>query len=176
VYDGHGIKPDIEVSDSTISNISLSLLRKWLFFSYATIYRHEHESIPQASEFEITDEIFNDFVAYIEEEGYDYTTKCEETLMELKKTAEKEEYFDAISTEYEALVNKMKLHKENDIEKYRNEIEKILRIEIVSRYYYQTGKIVSQLIDDEEISKARELIVEKDSYVALLGNTDPSAN
>jgi len=174
VYDGHGIKPDIEIADSTISNISLSLLRKWLFFSYATIYRHQHDNIPPASEFEITDEIFNDFVAYIETEGYDYTTKCEETLKKLKDIAEKEEYFEAITDEYEALVDKMMLHKENDIDKYRHEIEKILRIEIVSRYYYQTGKIVSQLKDDEEITKAKELFAEKNSYVALLESNQSS--
>jgi carboxyl-terminal processing protease len=174
VYDGHGIKPDIEIADSTISNISMSLLRKWLFFSYATIYRHQHGNIPPASEFEITDEIFNDFVAYIEAEGYDYTTKCEETLKKLKDIAEKEEYFDAITAEYDALVNKMMLHKENDIDKYRQEMEKILRIEIVSRYYYQTGKIVSQLKDDEEIMKAKELFAERDSYIALLENNKSS--
>lgn len=177
VYDGHGIKPDIEVADSIISNVSIALLNKFLFFSYATMFQNEHESIQPADEFEITDDIFEDFIAFTEEEGYDYTTKCEKTLANLKKSAEKEDYFDAISEEYQALSDKIKANKENDVVKYQEEIKRILRIEIISRYYYQTGKIVSSLKDDEEIAKAKELLHEKDSYVALLAaNGEKSTN
>jgi len=171
VYDGHGIKPDIELSNSIISNVSIALLNKFLFFSFATMFQDEHENIAGADDFEITDEIYDEFIAFIEEEGYDYTTKCEKTLANLKKTAEKEDYFDAINEEYQALANKIKANKESDVVKYQEEIKRILRIEIISRYYFQTGKIVSSLKDDEEIAKAKELLNEKSSYVELLASS-----
>lgn len=176
VYDGHGIKPDIEIADSIISNISIALLNKFLFFSYATIFQNEHDSILSADKFTITDEEYNNFVAYIESEGYDYTTKCEKTLANLKKSAVKEDYFDAISEEYQALADGIKANKENDIIKYQDEIKRILRIEIVSRYYYQTGKIVSSLTDDKEIDKAIELLTEKVSYMAVLASAEDTSN
>lgn len=175
VYDGHGIKPDIEVSDSIISNISIAFLNKYLFFSYATLFQSQHDSILSPEEFEITDEIFENFVAYSEDQGYDYTTRCEKKLLDLKKSAEKEDYFAAISDEYDALSEKIKANKENDIVKYQEEIKRILRIEIISRYYYQTGKIVSSLTDDAEIAKAKELIDEKASYAALLASNEDKA-
>jgi carboxyl-terminal processing protease len=176
VYDGHGIKPDIELPDSIISNISIALLNKFLFFSFATIFQHDNDSILSADLFTITDEIFENFIAYIEEKGYDYTTNSEKTLLDLKKTAEKEDYFDGISVEYQALADKVAAHKENDIFKYQEEIKRILRIEIVSRYYYQTGKIISSLKDDKEIGKAKELFQEKDSYTALLISNGESSS
>jgi len=41
----------------------------------------------------------------------------------------------------------------------------------VSRYYYQTGKIVATLASDKEIDKAIELIDQRDSYLAILDGT-----
>ena len=168
VFDRHGIEPDVEVEDEGPSNITVSLMQKYLFFSYGTRFEQDNPEIAPPDEFKISDEIFDDFVEYISEEGYDYTTRCEETLEKLKKFAEQEQYFDAISDDYATLVANIKEHKQDDIIKHRDEISKILRMEIISRYYYQKGKIISALSDDEEIAGAIELITQKDNYLAIL--------
>lgn len=168
VYDGHGIEPDLIIEKDPISNISVSLISKFLFFSYATQFEQTHSEIELPEEFVISDEIFDEFVEYISSEGYDYTTRCEETLEKLKKLAEDENYFDAISDEYYALLNKLGDNKQDDIITYEEEIKKILQNEIVSRYYFQKGKIVNSLSRDEEISKAIDLMMEKDNYLAIL--------
>ena len=174
VYDGHGITPDITIDLDTLSNISYALFTKYLFFQYANKFAREHDSIAPPDEFVVSDNTFNDFVAFIHGKDYSYTTKSEETLESLKEYAEMERYFNDISAEYEALVQKIKANKEGDIEKYKDEISKILRIEIVSRYYYQKGKIISSLKDDVDIEKAIEIINEKDSYVAILDGKSTS--
>ena len=176
VFDGHGIDPDVEVEEADISNISYSLLREFLFFSFATRYEQENPEIDSPEQFVITDQIFDEFVEYISQEGYDYTTACERTLEELKTTAEKEEYFEAISDEYAALLNKVKDQKLDDVVKYKEEMSLILRMEIVSRYYYQRGKIISSLTDDKEIAKAIDLITQRDNYVAILDGRDSGSN
>jgi carboxyl-terminal processing protease len=177
VYDGHGIAPDIKVDSEEMSNIAISLMQKFLFFSYATKFEQEHDQIVPPDEFEVTDEIFDEFVAYIKQEGYDYTTRCEETLEKLKKYAEKEDYFDVISDEYEILVSKLEEHKKEDIYKYRDQISRLLKMEIIARYYYQKGKIISALSDDPEIATAIDLLNRQDSYLAILvGGTDKTNN
>ncbi|MCD4790252.1 MAG: S41 family peptidase [Bacteroidales bacterium] len=171
VYDGGGIEPDIEIEPEKLSNISGSLLLKYLFFDYATKFERENLEIDAPDEFIITDEIFNDFVTFISDKNYEYTTKCEETLEKLKQYAEEEKYFEDISPEFIALTDKMEKNKQEDIEKHKEQIKKILRIEIISRYYYQRGKIISSLSDDKEIAKAIEIINQQDSYLAVLDGT-----
>ncbi len=168
VYDGHGIEPDIAVEDRTLSKISASLITKFLFFTYATQFEQNTPEIDSPEKFEISEQLFDDFKEYISDKGYDYTTRCEETLEKFKKAAEKENYFDAISDEYFALVNEVKDNKQDDIIKHQDELKELLKMEIISRYYYQKGKIVASLSTDEEIAKAIELITEKDNYLAIL--------
>ncbi|MCD4697796.1 MAG: S41 family peptidase [Bacteroidales bacterium] len=168
VYDGHGITPDVINELDTLSNISYALFRKYLFFQFATKFARENDSISLPEYFEITEDVFEQFIVFIGNEGYDYTTKCEETLEKLKAFAKTEHYYDNIQSEFESLVAKIKLNKKDDISKHSEEMKKILRIEIVSRYYFQKGKIISSLSDDTDIKKAIELINKKDSYIAIL--------
>jgi carboxyl-terminal processing protease len=168
VYDGLGIDPDIKTEPANLSALSTSLLMKYLFFKYATKYEREHPSISPANEFEISDVIYNDFIAFLADKDYDYTTKSEEALDNLKKQAQDEKYFDAIQADFDQLVIKLKENKDHDLSKHKDEIKRILKLEIVSRYYYQKGQIIASLSDDKDVEKAIEILNEKDSYVAIL--------
>jgi carboxyl-terminal processing protease len=128
----------------------------------------ENPEIASADKFEITEPIYEDFIKFLDDKDYHYITKCEETLDKLKDYAQEEKYFEDIKTEFDALANKLKENKQDDLTKHKDEIKKILRIEIVSRYYFQKGKIISSLSDDADIAKAIEIINEKDSYLAIL--------
>lgn len=168
VYDGHGINPDIATEEQELSLISYALFSKYLFFNYATKFERENPEIASADSFEVTDDIYDDFIAYISDKDYDYTSKCEETLEKLKDYAEDEHYFNDIENEYESLTLKLKENKEADLTKHKEEIKKILKLEIVSRYYYQKGQIISSLADDIDIAKSIEIINQQDSYLAIL--------
>ncbi len=170
VYDGGGIEPDIKSERDEMSKLSMSLFTNFLFFDFATKFALENEEIAPPDEFVITDEIYQDFIHYISDKDYEYTTQCEETLEELKEHAEDEGYFDSISGEYDTLFKKFEENKKGDIAKNEDEIKKILRFEIVSRYYYQKGKIISSLSDDKGIKKAIGVIDANDNYVAILHN------
>ncbi len=171
VYDGLGIEPDVQTDINTMSNLSYSLMTKFLFFNYANKFAREHPSIAPPDKFTVTDDIFNDFTNYISGKDYSYTTKCEETLQDLKKYAQEEKYFDDIQPEYDNLANKLAEKKNDDIQRHKKEIETILRLEIVSRYYYQKGEIISSLMDDKSVDKAVEILDQPDSYLALLDAT-----
>ena len=45
VYDGGGIKPDIEVEQEEVSNLIISLVRERLFFDFATLYKFQNPSL-----------------------------------------------------------------------------------------------------------------------------------
>ncbi|MCD4729284.1 MAG: S41 family peptidase [Bacteroidales bacterium] len=172
VYDGHGIKPDIVTEEQEFSILSYALLTNYLFFNYATKFERENPDIASADNFAITDDIYDDFIAYISDKDYDYTTKCEETLEKLKGYMEEEKYFSNIQSEYESLALKLKENKQADLTKHKEELNKILRLEIISRYYYQKGQIISSLSDDIDIAKSIEIINQHDSYLAILDGSD----
>ncbi len=171
VYDGGGIEPDIKLKPLKYSNIATSLFIKFLIFNYATKFCMENPEIPSADDFIITDQIFDDFKNYISDKDYDYITESEKTLEKLKKHAEKEKYFDAIQSEYETLKMKMKHDKNEDLNKYKDQISELLKIDIVSRYYYQKGKIIASIADDPEIKEAMEILENKTLYESILNGT-----
>jgi len=170
VYDGGGIEPDIKLKPQKYSNITYSLYSKYLIFDYACKFHRENKTIPEPKKFIITDSIYNDFINFIKDKDYTYTSKTEKLLKSLKKTAKKENYFKDIKDEYSALSKKISLNKKDDIIRYKDEIKKILKIEICTKYYYQEGKIEAGISDDMEIEKAIEILNSPSKYNSILKN------
>jgi carboxyl-terminal processing protease len=119
VYDGAGIMPDVSMADERYSNILISLISKYLIFNYATQYYLKHPTIPAVQDFKLTDAEFSDFLDYIKDKNYEYKTASEAQLDELKKNAEAEKYFQDIKPEFDALVNRIKENKKDDLTKHR---------------------------------------------------------
>lgn len=171
VYEGRGIKPDIHSDRPEYSNIAMALYGKYLIFDYATQFRIRHATIPPADKFEITDSIFNDFQAFLSDKKYDYKTKSEEALEDLRKNSEKENYFNAIKSEYDALKKQMDNDKKSDMTKFRPQICELIKQEIVSRYYYQKGKVIASLETDKDIQAAINTLVDQNLYKSVLAGT-----
>ena len=168
VYDGAGIEPDITIEPRYFSNIASILVGKLLTFDYTDKFNKEHSSIAPASQFRINDKDFKDFIAFLSDKDYSYTTRSERALDDFKKLAEHEKYFDAVKTEYEALTNKMSMDKKEDLIKFKAEICEVLESEIASRYYFQKGRIESSLGYDKELDKAGETLITRAKYQELL--------
>lgn len=176
VYDGAGINPDVPLEQPTYSNIAISLLSRYLFFDYANKFKETHDTIPAAKDFMITDTQYNDFVTWLQDKDYDYTSKSEKMLADLKKTAEKEQYYDELKGEFQLLESKMIHNKQSDLEKFRPEIERILKNEIVARYYYQKGRVEAAISDDNEVKVARDILKDSKKYNGILNGSYSAAN
>ena len=115
------------------SHILTSLFTKHLIFDYATKFERENKSIPSPEEFEITDDIYNNFVAFLSDKKYDYTTSGEKKLKEFKKAATDDGSFETIAEQYDILKTAMNHSKEEDLVTYIDEISELLKLEIVLR-------------------------------------------
>ncbi|HNP47420.1 MAG TPA: S41 family peptidase [Bacteroidia bacterium] len=171
VYDGGGILPDLVTEPQKLSNISQSLISKNILFDYATRYRRLHPEIASVNNFELTDSDFNDFVSYISDKEYDYSTKSEKAMEDLKKNSEDEKYFQDIRTEYDALKNKLAHNKQADVEKNKSEILQLLKEEIIARYYFQSGRIEVSLKNDPDLKNAVDVIQDKVRYTGILNGS-----
>lgn len=171
VFDGKGVAPDVIVDKQLLSNISASLITKNLFFEYATNYRIKNETIKPVTEFTFSDTDYADFVKFLEGKDYSYTTDSEDFLAKLEETTKEEKYFEDVKTEYEQLKEKLKTHKNDDLNKFKEEIITILETEIVGRYYYQNGLIQNSLKRDPTLEEATKTINNEALYKSILAGT-----
>lgn len=168
VFDGGGITPDIELEPQKFSNILRSIVAKRYIFDFANQFRRENESIEDAKSFVVNDVIYEQFKQYLKDKEYEYETKTEKAIKELQKDAENEKYFSDLTEEIDALASKMEESKNNDIERFKDEISEVMEMEIATRYFYQKGKIESTIKHDLEIAKSIEILNDMASYDAIL--------
>jgi len=168
VMSGGGIEPDIKINDDDLSKLALVLYTKHFIFDFATLFTKDHKSISQASSFQMTDADFNDFTKYLQNKDYSYKTETEIALDSLKQIASRENYYEAIKTEYIALEGKLSHDKQKDLMKNKAEIKQLLESEISSRYYFQKGRIAQGLQYDKDVIKANSILSNHSNYSGLL--------
>jgi carboxyl-terminal processing protease len=158
VYDGGGIKPDIKIKSDKPGNITIALYAKNLIFDFATLFASQHKEIKNPSDFVITDDIYNEFKNFITEKEFKYNTQSSEKLTDLIKTAKQEGYYDVIKDDLSSLEEHLHGDKNKDLITFGDEIKELLRNEIVSRYFFQKGRIEANIKDDPEVNKAVEIL------------------
>lgn len=168
VFDGAGIFPDITVEPIKYSQISADLYAGNVIFNYVNEFVNINPEITSPDVFIISDETYNEFKKYVAKQEFDYLTETEVLLERIGKSAERESYLDAIKEQLNELENSIKIEKQADIDKFRNEIEEMLRIEIISRYYYQKGKLIASLQKDKEVDEAIRILTNPDIYKSIL--------
>ena len=154
VYDGGGVVPDLKVDGEEVSNLTVELVTRFLTFDFATDFASKNESIAQPEDFEITDDIYKQFIAFVKSNDFKYEAESKDELDELIKSAKKDKYYDEAKNEFEALRIKLEPDLDKDLNLFRDEISELLKDEIVSRYYYQKGSIRSAIHSDKGIQKA----------------------
>lgn len=168
VYDGGGIDPDIVTEPVKLSKISIALLSKNHIFNWATIYFTKHSTIADARAFRISDAEYDQFIAYLADKEYDYTTKSEELLGDFEKIAQEEKYYNGIKTDFDKLKTSIMHDKKQDLLKHKEEIASLLEEEIIGRYYYRSGRIEGGFDHDVELQEAVKVLNAPDKYSALL--------
>lgn len=170
VYDGGGIEPDIKMKIEKFNQVTGDLYAQNYIFKFANTYKKNHDSISGPGTFIVTDSLFDRFKKFVGDK-FDYKTETEAVIERLKQSADREAYLPAIDSTIKLLEKEVKKEKKNDLDKNKKEIKQLLRIEIVTRYYYQKGKAQSSLIDDKEIAKAIEVINNPEEYNSILNGT-----
>ena len=169
VRDGGGITPDIKVEYPEINRLVYNIVRDHWAFDFATKYAAEHPSIPSPAKFEVTDEIFNEFKAFINPDKFEYDKVCEAGLKALKDVAKTEGYMnDSTSIEFERLEKLLKHDLSHDLDTHRSEISKHLAQEILDRYYFQQGQVEYMVRKDEAIDRTLEMFAKPGEYERIL--------
>ena len=170
VFDGGGVAPDLAVEDETLSNVATNLITGSLIFDYATFFNSKTEKIAAPEDFQITPEIYADFIQFVKGQDFKYESKTETELDNLLEVAKHEKYYDISKDEFDKLKLKLGHNLDQDMEHFKKEISELMVDEIVSRYYYQKGAIKASLRDDSDIKKALEVLNKPDGYAAIFNS------
>lgn len=168
IYDGSGIYPDILTKTPEFHLVSFSLMQKYLIFNYATEFRAKNNEIPSAKTFSLSDTQYNEFMSFVEQAKFDYTTKSEEQLAELEKVSKKEKYYANVSADYEKLKAKIVAKKKTDMLTFKSEIKQLIESEIACRYYYQDGRVEASFKYDDDIKEALKVLQSPTEYLAIV--------
>ena len=171
VYEGHGITPDVKVERDPYATVTAYLYGKNMIFDYANKYYNEHPTIAPAKEFKIDEATYQDFMEFVKSHDFSYTTGCEMEMKKLKEAMEIEGCDKQVADIVKSLEKALEAEKANDLQNNRDDIEELLRSEIVGRYYYQKGRIEAALQNDPDLDRAFEILLNtngKDEYHTLL--------
>jgi len=173
VFDGGGIIPDIQIKNPPLSQIAIELYTRFLLFDYATQYFLQHDTIAPPGQFAITNKNYDNFIQFIDRKEFDYQTQTEKAFSNLETLAKREKYFDSSKEAFFLLKEKLSHDKYKDLHTFKDEIQRLLKEEIVGRYYYQEGSIEASLSSDEQIIRAAEVVGDHDQYSSILKTSSP---
>ena len=168
VLDGGGVDPDILIDPSKFALVSYRLKQKNLIFNYATKYYFDHDTLASARDFELSELEFQQFLAWLENQSFDYQTPLEiklEQVLDLAKAGARSEQVHQSIIELNALLQS---EKKKDLIQYESEIKQLLEQDIVSRYFFQEGIIEASFDTDLDILKAVEILEDTESYDGIL--------
>jgi carboxyl-terminal processing protease len=176
VYDGGGIDPDVKVESPSLKPATIKLLSgpQYLIFHYATQYALSHPTVETPDKFTLSDAEYDTFIEYVKSQSFEYTTKSETLLQQLKESTQSEKYYDDLKESYNKIKAEIEEAKKNDFYKNKEEIKQVLEAEIMSRYYYEKGRIQQDLKYDEGVVKGIEILNQPIRYDSVLTTIAPA--
>jgi carboxyl-terminal processing protease len=167
VFANGGITPDSIVSNSSQSKQVQTLLARGMFFRFATNYFNTN-SISNIDKLDET-KLFAEFLKYLSEHKFDYTSQSEKLLTEIEKIALDEKMEAEILTTISDLGKKYKLEEKRELEKHKSEIICEIKMELAARISGKEGRILQSIKNDKQFKVAIDILNNNSVYNKLLG-------
>ncbi|MHB1050164.1 MAG: S41 family peptidase [Bacteroidota bacterium] len=161
-----GIAPDTVAENGNHSAFYTALMRKAVFFKFATSYVAKNGTAE--GDIIVTDEMLKKFEEYALAQKFEYTEPVEKYLSELKEMMMKDRYASASISSVDALLANLNKEKTNAFERYKEEIRNELTEELNGRYNGEKGRIRVSLNHDTQVQTAASLLGDQKTYNALL--------
>ena len=168
VRDGGGIRPDVECKQDTMPDILYYLSQNVVLFDFINDWCSRHESIAPAQDFRLTDQDYADFKDFVCNSDFKYESNSGKALKSLIKIAQREGLADKAKEEFDALESKLQYDLKNDLDVFRKDLESVIALEIVIRYYYQRGAVMQNIKSDKFLAEAVKVLNDRKRYDSIL--------
>lgn len=163
VFDGQGIMPDILLEGRDESRAEAAMLQNNHFFFFVN-----QLLAGDNSESELPDDLFDQFVSYLDKNEFDYETPADRSLKQLQENTR---FFDderAFNEQVKVLKKLANDRKWEDLQASRLYIEEEIRKEWIAQREGTVARYKYQLQSDEAVLKALELMDDSDLYQSVL--------
>ena len=167
VYDGGGIQPDVELTETKLSAIAEALQKNDAIFNYATAYFYKNPN-PGNTIPTITDGDFADFKAFLKKENFSFDTETEKQLKKTLEAAQNEKIDENIKAEYQNLMTALRKSEDIQLDKNKNEIKELLLDELIKRYQYKEGLYQYYIQNNSEVKKGTSILANASEYNKIL--------
>ncbi len=154
VRDGGGITPDVKLEAPSYSRILYSLVVYGVMDRYAIEFVRHNASIPSVENFHLSDEEFDDFIAFAKTQEFDCRSSAKALFDQMKKELEKDGLSEGVEEQLAAINKALEMDKEQLIRLKKDEIVPFIEEELVVRYYYQAAGVQLRLRYDKELQEA----------------------
>ncbi|MCE7994610.1 MAG: S41 family peptidase [Roseivirga sp.] len=164
VYDGGGVYPDFPVEKQRLSPIAIGILSEDLFFDFGNYYEARVGEITDVKNFQVTDQIYSDFKAWLADKSFTYSSPLEKQIRELRIVAEETGTLERIARELTPLEEAAAHSRDEDLDANMAEIRHLLKEEFIIRAFFEQGRIEASYQFDDDITKAIEVLSNSELY------------
>lgn len=160
-YERGGITPDSIVPEPGQSTLHKELLRKSMYFRFASRYTAAHPLPSPAME---SSELRREFQRYLDEQKFTYEEESEKRLKELRELAMKSSYDTSVIAGIDRLATQVGDEKAKGIERHQAEILRAVKTELMSRHAGEKGRIETSFEGDLQFQAASGLLQNGKEY------------
>ena len=168
VYDGGGVDPDFMVSSQRLSSVAIGLLRDDYIFKFANEFSNHLGGIDDIASYQVSDSLFSAFKNWVSQRDVEVQSPLKEEIEALKIEAEELGALESIINEINQLESKVNKDLLTEIEDHKEEIQHLIKEELVVRQYLEPGQIRVAFERDKDLSKAIEVLNDQILYNTTL--------
>jgi carboxyl-terminal processing protease len=174
VYDGGGIQPDVAIAP-TEQNAFINMIATGDFlFDFATDYTASHNTI-DTSGLAVDNSLWQGFESAFLGISTKYENASEKALASLESSVAKENYHSMLQSQINSIKTELKSLKQKDLTLNKAQIMPMLLETLAGRYYYEAGKVATNVRYDPIVMQAITLLTHPDSCQQILKNHQPPA-
>lgn len=168
VRDYEAIVPDVEFLKPETNDFVKKLSNSYAVFDWCNKYRNQRSNDLKPREFFLTEEEFNEFVAFAKKGGFDFTASGQKEIGKLREALLKDGEIGEFENALVSFERRMVYRKETLLHKNKADIIKMLEEQLVERFFSDEGKYERRLDYQKDVDDAAKILLDQSRYNRLL--------
>lgn len=152
--------PDTVVQQAKYANFIYDMILSDVFFDFVNLYTTKNPTMDR--NFIISDSLFTEFKNFFDSKQDTLKNEVSETFDLIKKYMKDDSTDNVITDKFDIFIKEYNKHKVNSLDKYRKDIEQILKAELISRYYGNKAVSEFYLKSDNYLQAALNILKNKE--------------
>lgn len=166
VHDGGGVLPDVILEKKRESDFVEALEKESVIFKFVTDYLLKNPKVEDEKLYSF--QAYDDFVKFAKKSGFIFEKKSEGIINELKTQLKEENLTTSTEKQINDLLAVLERDKDDDFEEFKDVIIQKIEDDIITRTFFEKGKIRRNLDHDYDVQEAVKVLKDKPRYSKIL--------